>query len=69
MALDRTEDALDACQRCLSFDSDNAGLRTLHERVAKAKALKEEKERNRLDRLKKETMKKKRLQKAFEVCG
>ncbi|KAG6840808.1 hypothetical protein C0991_004163 [Blastosporella zonata] len=54
MALDRTEEALDCCDRCLAFDADNKGVLQLRERATKAKAEKEKREKEKAERLRKE---------------
>lgn len=44
-ALERVEDALDCCDRCLAFDAENKAVQALRERAAKAVELKESKKR------------------------
>ena len=67
LALERLEEALDACGRCLSFDPDNDGVKMLRDRMLKAKTVKEEKERTRAQRMKREARERERLKRAFRV--
>ncbi|KXN86297.1 Hsp70/Hsp90 co-chaperone cns1 [Leucoagaricus sp. SymC.cos] len=54
LALDRVNEALDCCERCLAFDSNNTGVKIVHERALKAKSLKEAREQAGRERIKKE---------------
>ncbi|KAI5124755.1 hypothetical protein M0805_005389 [Coniferiporia weirii] len=69
LALDRPDDAIDACHRCLRFDPDNSGIKKLQERALKAKDVKMEKEKITLERIEKEEAYKKRMRRAFEERG
>ncbi|KAH8118482.1 hypothetical protein DFH11DRAFT_1502486 [Phellopilus nigrolimitatus] len=69
LSLERPEDALDACVRCLNFDPDNAGVKALRNRVLVAKKSKEEKEKTRLERMSREETEKRRLRVAFKERG
>jgi tetratricopeptide (TPR) repeat protein len=67
LALERVDEALDCCNRCLACDGQNKGVQDVKVRVEKAKAEKEEKERKRLERIQKEIESERRLKLAFRV--
>lgn len=67
LSLDRVEEALDCCERCLTFDPDNQGIKTVQERATKRKETKEKQERERQERLRKEREEKLAMQTAFRV--
>lgn len=67
IALERLEEALDCCDRCLAFDAENTGVKALRERALKLKEAKERREREREERLQREREEKLRLRKAFNV--
>ncbi|KAK7695445.1 hypothetical protein QCA50_000081 [Cerrena zonata] len=69
VALERLEEALDCCNRCLTFDKDNAGVKTLRERATKLKEAKDKREREKEERLQREREEKLRLRKAFNDRG
>lgn len=73
LALERLDEALDCCDRCLAFNDDNKSVREVRERAARQKAEKERKERENLDRFRRAMEEKRRLQQAFQVsdisCG
>ena len=52
--LERYDEAIDCCDRCLCFDKDNKDVRTLRERARQEKTIKDKKERERQDRLRRE---------------
>ncbi|KAJ3539257.1 hypothetical protein NM688_g6393 [Phlebia brevispora] len=54
VALDKLEETLDCCDRCLEFDQDNSAMKVLREKAAKLRETKDKKERERQERLKKE---------------
>ncbi|KAG5637313.1 hypothetical protein H0H81_005006 [Sphagnurus paluster] len=54
LALDRVEEALDCCDRCLEFDPENKGIQQLRVRAADAKEVKDKREQERAERLQKE---------------
>ncbi|TFL05546.1 40S ribosomal protein S7 [Pterulicium gracile] len=60
-SLERYEEALDCCNLCLGFDVQNAVVRTLRDSLARSKALKEKKERERDERVKREAEEKRLL--------
>jgi len=66
IALERYEDALDCCERCLMFDTDNDGVIQAKTRAQDAKAKKDEKEAKMQQRLKEESDKRNRMKTAFE---
>ena len=67
MALDRLEEALDCCARCLSFDAKNQGIQTIRNQIVTVKTEKDRKERERLARSKKDEEAKRRMSLAFKV--
>ena len=67
LALERVDEALDCCDRCLACDGKNKGVQDVKARVEKAKAEKEQKERKRLERIQKEKESERRLKLAFRV--
>ncbi|GJE84404.1 Tetratricopeptide repeat protein 4 -like protein [Phanerochaete sordida] len=66
VALERFDDAIDCCERCLGFDKDNAGVKGVHEKALKLKETKERKEREKLEKLQREQQEKRRLVAAFK---
>ncbi|KZT12778.1 40S ribosomal protein S7 [Laetiporus sulphureus 93-53] len=64
--LERYDEAIDCCDRCLCFDKDNKDVRTLRERARQEKMIKDKKERERQNRLRREVENKKRLEEAFK---
>ena len=66
-SLDRLEESLDVCDRCLNSDAENVGVSTLREAVLKAKAIKDAKEAKKLEEMKKETEEKALLRAIFAV--
>ncbi|KAG1756045.1 40S ribosomal protein S7 [Suillus lakei] len=65
-ALERYEESLDCCERCLEYDPENKGVRSLRDRSAKAKAEKDRKESEKQERIHNEQREKKLLQVAFK---
>ncbi|KAG6833609.1 hypothetical protein H0H87_004236 [Tephrocybe sp. NHM501043] len=65
MALDRVDEALDCCDRCLIFDTDNKGVLQLRDRATKSKAEKEKREKERAERIRKEQEAKRLMDIAF----
>lgn len=66
-ALERYEESLDCCERCLEYDPENKGVRSIRDRSAKAKAEKLRKESEKQERIHNEQREKKLLQVAFKV--
>ncbi|KAH8106145.1 ribosomal protein S7e-domain-containing protein [Cristinia sonorae] len=66
VALDRIEEGLDCCDRCLEHDPDNAIVRDLRNRAAKLKEAKDKKEAERLERIRKEKEEERKLHVAFQ---
>ncbi|KAG5735686.1 Tetratricopeptide repeat protein 4 like protein [Termitomyces sp. T112] len=54
VALDRVEEALDCCDRCLAFDPENKGMLQLCERATKAKTEKDKREKAKTEKIRKE---------------
>jgi len=65
LSLDRPEEAIDCCDRCLSFDQDNKGVQSVRQRAMEVKFAKEEKERVRLERVSREDEYKRVMKLAF----
>jgi hypothetical protein len=69
MALGQIEDALDCCVRCLGFDPHNKAVEMLRDKASVAKAEKDMKERERLERIQKEDDANRLLNTAFQVSA
>lgn len=54
MGLGRVEEAIDCCERCLAYDSNNEGVITLLEKARKVKSEKDKREADRLERIRRE---------------
>lgn len=67
LALERLEQALDCCDRCLQFDPDNKGVIGVRDRAVAAKAKKDRKEAERLEKIRLEKELKRRMNLAFQV--
>ena len=67
VALERFDEAIDCCVRCLQFDKDNAGVKGLHEKALNSKDVKEKKERERQEKIRHEQGEKRRLGEAYKV--
>ncbi|KAG6850155.1 hypothetical protein H0H93_000282 [Arthromyces matolae] len=65
LALDRAEEALDCCDRCLAFDPENKGVGQVRERAGKAKTLRDQRKKAKAERLHKEAEAKRQLDNAF----
>ncbi|KAG1773889.1 40S ribosomal protein S7 [Suillus occidentalis] len=65
-ALERYEESLDCCERCLEYDPENKGIRSVRDRSAKAKAEKLRKESEKQERIHNEQREKTLLQVAFK---
>ena len=51
VALERYDEALDCCDRCLAYDHDNAGVGTLRSKATDLKEKKDRKEREQAEKL------------------
>ncbi|KAJ7179452.1 hypothetical protein C8R46DRAFT_987205 [Mycena filopes] len=51
IALERAEEALDCCDRCLAFDPENKGVQTARSRAQQVKSDLEKKEKDRLEKI------------------
>lgn len=69
VALERYDEALDCCTKCLAFDPDNKGMEAIRQKTQSLKDAKEKKERERRDKLRREQEEKRLLQIAFKVGG
>ena len=67
MSLGRIDEALDCCNRCLAYDTDNPGIKVLRERALTVKKDTDRKERDKQERLRKEGEDKMKMQIAFRV--
>ncbi|KAI0650668.1 40S ribosomal protein S7 [Trametes meyenii] len=66
VALERYDEALDCCDRCLEFDKGNKAVQTTREKAEKFNEAKNRKERERQERLKQEQLKQARLKAAYK---
>ncbi|KAK0498450.1 40S ribosomal protein S7 [Armillaria luteobubalina] len=66
VSLQRVDEAIDCCTRCLEYDVDNKGVRGVLERAAKIKVEKERKEKERQERLRTEQEAQRKLNSAFK---
>ncbi|KAL7282463.1 hypothetical protein ACG7TL_003934 [Trametes sanguinea] len=66
IALERYDEALDCCDRCLQFDKDNKAMQETRAKAAKLKEAKEHKERERQERERQEQLKQARLRAAYK---
>ncbi|KAF8665574.1 hypothetical protein AX16_000032 [Volvariella volvacea WC 439] len=64
-ALERYQEAIDCCIRCLAFDPGNNAIKALHEKARKEKEIQDEKERIKGERSRKEDEAKRKLMLAF----
>lgn len=67
MALERFDEAIDCCDRCLQFDKNNKDVRALRQKARDLKDAKEKKERDRQERIRKEKEHQQRLEAAYKV--
>ena len=67
VALERFDEALDCCDRCLQFDADNKGVQGVRARTLDRKAAIEKKEQTRLERIRKEQEAEMKLKIAYRV--
>jgi len=65
VALERPDEALDCCDRCLAFDPENKGVQTVRLRAQQLKSDMEKKEKDRLEKLQKVKEAKYKLNVAF----
>ncbi|OAX39042.1 40S ribosomal protein S7 [Rhizopogon vinicolor AM-OR11-026] len=66
LALDRLAESLDCCDRCLTYNPENVGVRSVRDRASRAKAEKTLQESEKKERLYKEQREKRLLQMAFK---
>lgn len=67
MALQRLDEAIDCCVRCLDYDPDNKGVQAVLDKGRKAQEAKEKQEQERLERIRKEEQLKRKLRNAYKV--
>lgn len=67
MALERFDEAIDCCERCLRFDRNNEDIRVTYDKAVQQKAEKDKKDRKKQDRIRREREKRLLLQAAFKV--
>lgn len=67
LALERVEEALDCCDRCIQFDPDNKGIISARENATAVKAKIDRKEVERLERIRVDNELNRRLKQAFNV--
>ncbi|RDB20499.1 Tetratricopeptide repeat protein 4 [Hypsizygus marmoreus] len=66
LLLERVDEALDCCNRCLDFDAENRGVLGVRDRATKAKAEKDRREREKAERSRKEKEEKHQMVIAFK---
>ncbi|THH18023.1 hypothetical protein EW146_g2901 [Bondarzewia mesenterica] len=64
-ALERVDECVDCCDRCLVFDGENASIKALRRRASEKKEEKEKKEREKAERIAREQQERQRLTAAF----
>ncbi|KAI0921270.1 hypothetical protein AcW2_006295 [Taiwanofungus camphoratus] len=69
MALERFDEAIDCCERCLRFDRNNEDIRVTYDKAVQQKAEKDKKDRKKQDRIRREREKRLLLQAAFKERG
>lgn len=67
LALERVEEALDCCDRCIQFDPENKGVLSVRERATEAKVKRDRKEAARLKQIQQEKELKRVMNFAFQV--
>jgi tetratricopeptide (TPR) repeat protein len=67
VALERFDEALDCCERCLHFDKDNSAVKSVREKALKLKEAKTRKEIERVERARQEEKERQQLDMAFKV--
>ena len=67
MSLGRIDEALDCCDRCLAYDTENLGIKDLRERALVVKKDSDRKERDKQERLRREGEAKMKMKIAFRV--
>ena len=67
MSLGRIDEALNCCNRCLAYDTNNIGIKALRERVLTVKKDTDRKEQDKQERLRREGEDKMKMQIAFRV--
>lgn len=67
VALERFEEALDVCDRCLAFDPNNSSVRGQRDKVAGLKEAWDRKEAEKAERIRKEAQEKRVMNAAFQV--
>ncbi|TDL29805.1 TPR-like protein [Rickenella mellea] len=65
LALDRLDDVFDVCDRCLSYDSENVGIRSIRDKAKETRRKRTIVEKERREKLNAETEEKMRLHAAF----
>lgn len=66
-ALERYEESIDCCTRCLDFDPTNKVVEAAKEKADKAKAIKDAKERKRQEEIRRAQEKKRKMTLALRV--
>ncbi|KAF8591342.1 hypothetical protein K439DRAFT_995991 [Ramaria rubella] len=67
IALERFEEALDCCTRCLEFDSNNKSVQQLRDRAQSGKTIQDRKEKEKVERRNKEAEAKRVLNIAYKA--
>lgn len=67
LALDRPDEAVDVCQRCLTFDPENAGVKIALEKALRASASKKAKAAKKAQEAARKNAERQRLLNAFKA--
>ena len=69
LALERLDEALDCCDRCLAFDRDNMSVQAVRKQAATKKTAREQKEKDRLEKLRQQREEERRMKVALKVSA
>ena len=67
LSLERFEEALDCCKRCLEFDPTNPGVQLLRDKAQNGQEAKNKKDLEKQERLRKEAESQRQLELGFKV--
>jgi len=67
LALEKLEEGLDCCDRCLRFDPTNSSVRGLRDKIARAKFEKDQRDAEKAERSRKEREERRIMTAAFQV--
>lgn len=66
-ALERYDEAIDCCERCLQYDPNNKSVQGVRERATQLKETKGRKEKEKQEKLRQERLREQRLREAYNV--